>query len=100
MCPRPINPHDAKLLPLDAKDLLFIVDTVSAAPPFPSKHNFEGENRTETEALMFTVMPSSFSLRGTREKSEKEEEEEETTDGKREGSRGVMVRVLVSRRSG
>ncbi len=52
MCPRPINPHVARLLPDEANDLLETLDPAPEAPPFPRMHNFAGENLMETIARM------------------------------------------------
>lgn len=50
--PSPTKPHVARFLLLDAKDLLAAGGIDLVAVLLPSMHSREGENRTETAALI------------------------------------------------
>lgn len=50
--PRPIKPHVARFLVVEAKVLLAIEPSGLEEVPLLSMHSREGENRTDTAALM------------------------------------------------
>lgn len=52
--PRPINPHVARFAGVEAKERLVMEDSEDAEGPLLSMQRREGENRTETAALMLT----------------------------------------------
>ena len=53
--PKPIKPHVARFLVVEAKDLLVSEPSGLGEVPLPSIHSREGENRTDTAALMTAV---------------------------------------------
>lgn len=52
--PRPMNPHVARFAGVEAKERLVMEDSEDAEGPLLSMQRREGENRTETAALMLT----------------------------------------------
>ena len=61
--PRPIKPHVARFLAVEAKVLLVSEASGLEEVPLPSIHNREGENRTDTAALMTAVEATEKEIR-------------------------------------